>query len=333
MGYESRAAMTENSTAFYRRRFVAHAGATFAATVLTGLGGCVPITTAGRLPDLIWGRQGLSEGRLMKPRAMTIDEKDHIYVVDLTGRIQVFDADGVYLRGWRTPVIKQGKPLGLAIGIDGNVIVADTHYFRVLFYSRDGVLDESRTIGGVNGDEPGQFQFVTDVVQAANGHFYIGHYGQSDMIQEFDPVGHFVRRWGTQGSEPGQFSRPQTLVLDKAGLLWITDACNHRIQVFSLAGPVPKLERIWGTAGSAPGQLQYPYGLDFDADGSLLIAEFGNHRVQRFSPEGKSLELWGGAGKEPGQFTNPWALIVDSKRRLHVLDSLNHRVQRFPMPS
>ncbi len=333
MGYESRAAMTENSTAFSRRRFLAHASSTLAATVLAGFGGCVPITTAGRLPDLIWGRRGLSEGRLMKPRAMTIDEKDHIYVVDLTGRIQVFDADGVYLRSWRTPVIVQGKPLGLAIGIDGNVIVADTHYFRVLFYSRDGVLDESRTIGGVNGDEPGQFQFVTDVVQAANGHFYIGHYGQSDMIQEFDPAGHFVRRWGTQGSEPGQFSRPQTLVLDKAGLLWITDSCNHRIQVFSLDGSEPKLERIWGTAGSAPGQLQYPYGLDFDADGSLLIAEFGNHRVQRFSPEGKSLELWGGAGKEPGQFTNPWALIVDSKRRLHVLDSMNHRVQRFPMPS
>ncbi len=324
--------MTRHLTQSNRRKFLAQTSATLAATALAGFNGCVPNNTEHRLPDLIWGRQGLSDGRLMKPRAMTIDEKDHIYVVDLTGRIQVFDSAGVYLRGWRTPMIEQGKPLGLAIGIDGNVIVADTHYFRVLFYSRNGELDESRTIGGVNGDEPGQFQFVTDVVQAPNGHFYVGHYGQSDMIQEFDPTGQFVRRWGTQGSEPGQFSRPQTLVLDKNGLLWVTDSCNHRIQVFSLDGE-PKLERIWGTAGSAPGQLQYPYGMHIDADGTLLIAEFGNHRVQRFSPQGKSLELWGGAGKELGEFTNPWALIVDSKHRLHVLDSMNHRVQRFQLPS
>lgn len=310
-----------------RRNFLA--GATLAATGLAGISGCVPSVAAGRTPDLLWGRRGLSEGRLMKPRAVTIDEKDQLYVVDMTGRIQVFDSEGVYLRGWRTPAIEQGKPLGLTIGMDGSVIVADTHYFRVLFYSRDGVLDETRTIGGVNGDEPGQFQFVTDVIQAPNGHFYIGHYGQSDMIQEFDPTGQFVRRWGTQGSEPGQFSRPQTLLLDKSGLLWVADACNHRIQVFSLEGKEPKLERIWGSPGAEPGQLQYPYGMDFDIDGTLLIVEFGNHRVQRFTPEGKSLEMWGSAGKVPGQFTNPWALIIDSKRQLHVLDSMNHRVQRF----
>ncbi len=314
---------------YSRRHWLITTGATLG---LSAIAGCVPQTGGTRLPDLVWGRRGVaSDGLLFKPRAMTIDEKDQVYIVDLTGRVQVFDADGKFLRSWRTPKIEQGKPLGMAIGIDGQVIVSDTHYFRVLFYSRDGVIDESRTIGGVNGDEPGQFQFVTDTIQAANGHFFIGHYGQSDMIQEFDPAGQFVRRWGTQGSEPGQFSRPQTLLFDKAGLLWVADACNHRIQVFSLDGPEPKLERIWGRPGSAPGELQYPYGMDFDSDGTLLIAEFGNHRIQRFSPDGRSLEIWGSAGKEPGQLTNPWALIVDSKRRLHVLDTMNHRVQRFQL--
>ena len=312
-----------------RRDWLATVGA---AVGLSALAGCVPQTGAARLPDLVWGRRGVaSDGLLFKPRAMTINEKDHIYIVDLTGRVQVFDPDGKFLRGWRTPAIEQGKPLGLAMGKDGGVIVSDTHYFRVLFYSRNGELDESRTIGGVNGDEPGQFQFVTDTIQAANGHYFVGHYGQSDRIQEFDPAGKFIRGWGTQGSEPGQFSRPQTLLFDKDGLLWIADACNHRIQVFNVDGPQPKLERIWGSVGAAPGQLQYPYGMDFDFDGTLLIAEFGNHRVQRFSPDGKSLEVWGSAGKSPGQFTNPWALIVDSKRRLHVLDTMNHRVQRFQL--
>ena len=56
----------------------------------------------GRL-DLIWGRHGISDGRFQKPRAMAIDAQDRVYVIDMTARIQVFDADGKFLRGWRTP--------------------------------------------------------------------------------------------------------------------------------------------------------------------------------------------------------------------------------------
>ena len=310
----------------------AGAGVGLAATLMS-VGGCVPSMAAERIPDLVWGRRGVaSDGLLFKPRAMTIDEKDEIYIVDLTGegaslRYPTASTCEVGKLRWLNKESRWGWRLAMTVAC----IVSDTHYFRVLFYSRDGVLDETRTIGGVNGDLPGQFQFVTDTIQAKNGHYFVGHYGQSDMIQEFDEAGKFVRRWGSQGNEPGQFSRPQTLLLDKEGLLWIADACNHRIQVFDVAGPEPKLERIWGAPGMAVGELQYPYGMDFDADGTLLIAEFGAHRVQRFSREGKSLEVWGSAGKLPGQFTNPWALIVDSRRRLHVLDTMNHRVQRFQL--
>ncbi len=319
-----------------RREFLKNAGRGILSSVtlsLLNFSGCVANSHGERQPELIWGRRGLSDGRLMKPRAITIDSADQLYIVDMTGRIQVFDADGNFLRGWRTPEIKNGKPLGMTIGNDGGLVVADTHYFRVLFYSLTGELDESRTIGGESGDEPGQFNFVTDVVQRANGNFCVGQYGQIDLIQEFDPAGKFLRRWGSQGREAGEFSRPQTLVLDQSGILWVADACNHRIQAFQLDAPQPELVKIWGSPGSQPGQLKCPYGMAFDQDGSLLIAEYENHRIQRFTRDGESLEMWGHPGSEPGQLINPWALIVDSKRRLHVLDSLNHRVQRFQLPS
>lgn len=292
--------------------------------------GCVPISTANREPDLVWGRKGISAGHLLKPRAMAIDHSDNLYIVDITGRIQVFDIDGNYQRGWRTPIIAQGKPTGLGFGKDGTLLVADTHYFRVLFYSPDGELDESRTIGGEHGDEPGQFSFVTDVVESPRGHLFVGQYGQTDRIQEFDRQGQFVRMFGSQGSEPGQFSRPQTLLFDRTGLLWVLDACNHRVQTFDVAGPEPKLVNLWGTPGDLPGQLKTPYGLEFDSVGNVLLAEFGNHRVQRFTTGGDFVESWGQVGDAAGLFNSPWALIGDSQRNLHVLDTMNHRVQRFP---
>ncbi len=295
--------------------------------------GCVPQSTVLREPDLVWGRRGFSEGRLLKPRAIAINQQDELFIVDMMGRIQVFDIEGNFLRGWRTPIITQGKPTGLGFAHDGSLLVADTHYFRMLVYSPTGELDESRSIGGEHGDQPGQFHFVTDVAEGPNGHFYIGQYGQIDRIQEFDSEGQFVRCWGSQGREPEQFSRPQALMFDSVGLLWVADACNHRMQVFDLSGNKPQLERMWGQPGNAVGQLNCPYGIDFDSQGNLLLAEFGNHRVQRFSRDGQSLETWGGVGNGPGLFQRPWALITDSHRNVHVLDSENHRVQRFPQAS
>ena len=149
--------------------------------------GCVPQTQVCREPDLIWGRLGISAGRFQKARAIAISPADELYIVDKMGRIQVFDLDGNYRRGWSTPAIAQGKPTGLGWSTDGLLMVADTHYFRVLFYHPDGQLDSQRTLGGQYGDAPGQFHFVTDVVQDQRGHYLVGQYGQIDRIQEFSP--------------------------------------------------------------------------------------------------------------------------------------------------
>ena len=292
--------------------------------------GCAPRSRGvNRKPDLIWGRKGLSDGRLMKPRAMAIDAEDQIFVVDMTGRIQMFDREGIFIRNWRTPAAANGRPTGLGIANDGSVMVADTHYFRVLFYSTTGELQSERTIGGEFGEEPAQFHFVTDVVQDRRGHVFAGQYGLLDQIQEFSASGGFVRRWGKQGSDLESFARPQGLLLDKQDRLWVADACNHRILVFRINGALPELVQSFGNPGNLPGELQYPYGIAFDRDGTVLVAEYGNHRVQRFSPAGEHLELWGEPGNAPGQFSSPWALAVDSRGATHVLDTLNHRVQRF----
>jgi sugar lactone lactonase YvrE len=260
---------------------------------------------------------------------MAIDHQDQLYIVDMTGRIQVFTAGGRYLRGWRTPEIQNGKPSGLTFDHDGNLLVADTHYFRVLFYTPTGQLLEDRTIGGKNGHEPGEFNFVTDAIQDSRGNFYVAEYGEYDRVQKFDQQGKFLFQWGSHGTEPGQFIRPQNLDIDAQDHIWVADACNHRIQVFDATGNEARLINIWGTMGTQPGELSYPYDLVLDGQGHLYIAEFGNSRVQKFTLDGKSLGCWGTSGRGEGELARPWALVRDSQGRIHVLDTYNHRVQRF----
>jgi len=289
----------------------------------------------------VWGRRGWSQGRFQKPRAIAIDQHDHLYIVDTTGRIQVFTAAGQWLRQWKTPKTENGKPTGLAIApgriatgrpdhrdAGARLLVADTHYFRMLVYSTFGELFSAAQIGGVSGHRPGEFAFVTDAVCDQYGCYYIGEYGASDRIQKFDPDGKFLTQFGGNGDAPGQFVRPQSLVI-RDEILWVCDACNHRLQRFDLSTETPALMDIWGEPGEGLGQFYYPYDLAIASDGSVVVVELKNNRLQRFDPDGRPIATWGGPGSAPGRLNGPWGVVIDSHDRLHVLDSNNHRVQRL----
>jgi DNA-binding beta-propeller fold protein YncE len=286
--------------------------------VLAGCGG------SENGPELVWGRSGLSDGEFNKPRAVAIDAQDRLYIVDMTARIQVFDRDGHFQRWWTTPSCANGRPSGLSIDRDGNLLVSDSHYHILRIYTPEGRC--LRTIGGEPGSGPGQFGYISDAVQDGDGYFYVAEFGLNERISKLDSEGRFVRSWGSAGTEPGQFGRVRALAIGPDGNLYAADSCNHRVQVFTRDG---ELVRCWGQAGEAPGQLSYPYDLAFGAHGELYVIEYGNHRVQKFTQEGESLGCWGGPGRGPGQFCSPWALGVDSRGRVHVIDSLNHRVQRI----
>ena len=278
---------------------------------------------------IVWGQRGLSDGQFLTPRAITIDADDQLYIVDKTGRIQIFDRDGKFIRGWRTPEIKLGKPCGLGLDENKKLLVGDTHYHRVLFYSADGNLDETCTIGGTNGKGPGQFGFVTDVAQDSSGNFYVGDYGEYDRIQKFSREGEFLLDWGGHGDEPGKFLRPQGILIDSNDFVWVADACNHRIQVFDTSDDTVRVVNIWGDNGDQPGQMRYPYGIAFAPDNHILVCEWGNHRIQKFERDGKFVASWGSVGKGLRQLNQPWGIVLDSRQFVHVLDTENNRVQRF----
>jgi DNA-binding beta-propeller fold protein YncE len=286
--------------------------------------------------EAVWGRRGSMPGRFNKPRAIAIDKEDLLYVVDMTPRISVFTGDGKYVRGWQTPTSVQGRPSGLAFDNAGNLLVSDTHYHRVLVYTPQGQLLEEQTIGGTCGTGNGEFQFVTDAAQDSQGNYFVTQYGEFDRIQKFSPDRQYLLSWGEHGQALGQFLRPQKIVIDNSDLVWVSDACNHRVQVFDAQGSEAKLVKTWGREGHAPGELKYPYdillddaALAGDASGRVYLCEFGNHRVQKFTLDGELVGSFGKSGRGEGELDQPWGITRDSRGRMFVLDSYNHRIQRF----
>ncbi|WP_169976402.1 NHL repeat-containing protein [Tautonia rosea] len=303
-----------------RRRFL---GGLVASAATSWVSGC----DLGResYPELVWGIHGTKPGWLQKPRVAAFDADDLLYIADLTDRIQVFDRDGTFLRHWRTPDLNIDGPSGLTVDRLGRVLVADTHFYRILVYDRYGSL--LFQIGdGIQGSTPGRFDYPTDVVIDRDGCFYISEYGENDRIQVFSPEGEWLRQWGGHGHRPGQFVRPAALDIDEEDRLYVADACNHRIQIFDTQG---ELIDLWGSRGSEPGQINYAYDVAIGPDGHLSVCEYANCRVQKFTRDGRSLGTWGRPGRGPGELNNPWALAVDSQGAVSVIDSNNHRVQRF----
>lgn len=296
---------------------------------LTGMlaPGCVPAGRSGRV-ELMWGAYGRRRpGDFNTPRAMAISPDDEVFICDKEARVQVFTAEGKYLREWQTPEQYHGRPTGMSFDRKGRLAIADTHYYRVLFYDPGGKLLE--TLGGTHGSAPGEFNWVTDVAEDANGNLIVCEYGDADRIQVFSPKHEPAFEWGHTGRELGEFSRPQSVVIGNDGRIFVADACNHRIQIFRLEDGKSVETGCWGELGTEPGQIRYPYGLCFNLEGELLVAEWGNNRVQMFTTEGKSLGVWGGLGREKGQLSQPWSVAVNSKGQTYVLDSYNHRVQRI----
>lgn len=98
-----------------------------------------------------WGRLGQTKafeiggrGLMYGPRGIAVGSDGAIYVVD-TGnkRVQVFDADGSYLREFGGAGVEAGEmdePVGIAVSGVGHVYVADTWNRRVQVFAKEGIF-------------------------------------------------------------------------------------------------------------------------------------------------------------------------------------------------
>jgi ABC-type multidrug transport system ATPase subunit len=256
--------------------------------------------------------------RIPTPRAVHVGLQQEIFVLDNAGRVLVYDAEGKLQRQWWMPDYSVGKPEKICQFRDGRLAVADTHYHRVVFFDSDGNVLALR---GSLGREPGQFIYPVAVVEDDDENYYVCEYGSNDRVQKFDKEGNFLLQFGGFGTERGEFQRPSGIVW-LAGKVYVVDAFNSRIQVFSDQGEF--LEVLADGIESAA--LNNPYDIAADAKGDLFVVEYGGGRVSKFDTSGKLLGRCGSVGPGEGQFSTPWGLAVDRQSRVYIADTGNRRL-------
>jgi ABC-type multidrug transport system ATPase subunit/DNA-binding beta-propeller fold protein YncE len=262
-----------------------------------------------------------------------VDDAQELYVLDRGGRVVVFDPEGQVLRQWNMPKSRMGTAEGICVTQDGRVAVADTHYFRLLFFDREGRL--LRSIGKLDasgeptyGSGEGEFMYPVGVAQDADGFLYVCEYGDADpgdnagagRVQKFTAEGEHVLTFGESGLGPGQFQRPAGVTCSE-GQVYVADGANNRVSVFTTDG-----EFLRDLAGGADWQFAYPYDVAFGPKGRLFVAEWDGGRVTCVTRQGKLIGRFGSVGRGIGQFHMPWGIDVDRKGRVYVADTGNSRI-------
>ena len=252
------------------------------------------------------------------PRSVRYGENDEVFVLDNAGRVLVYSTAGKLVRQWEMPAFDVGKPEGICILKDGRIAVTDTHYHRVVFF------DVSGTVVGMHGEhgrEAGQFIYPVAITQDDQENYYVCEYGDNDRVQKFSADGNYLLEFGSFGTKPEQFQRPSGIVWHD-GKIWVADAINNRIQLFSDTGD---FKGVLADEGTHP-SLYYPYDMVHGQNDDLFVVEYGTGRITNLSKSGKVLGTWGSVGSAKGKLTTPWGLALREDGTILVADTGNRRL-------
>ncbi len=279
-----------------------------------------------------WGSFGSANGEFQFAWAVGVDAVGNVYVADNgNDRIQKFTAGGGYLTQWGTAGTGDGQfdaPISLSIDTEANVYVMDSGNHRVQKFSGAGVLESRWPMSyafELNGSSGINTFLSPGGIGAASGP-YVWVAQANSIVRSRSFTGTTFEVYGSGGIGDGQFNLPSGIATDAAGLVYVADTNNNRIQKLSATGVfITK----WGSPGTGNGQFNLPAAIAVDPSGNVFVVDQVNRRIQKFTSTGVYLLQWGSLGSGIGQFNFPTGIAIDQNGIVYVAEGGNSRVQKF----
>ena len=263
------------------------------------------------------------DGQFIQPTGVAVNSKGHVFVFNKGNRKLVeFGANGDYIRSFGEGLFVD--PHGLRVDQHDNIWTTDLETHTVLKFDPEGHVE--MVLGQRN--TPGLFDDVrdmplffkpADIGFSSNGDVFIADgYGNHRIVQ-VDRHGTFIRTWGEQGPEQGNFDNPHNIVVDR-NRVYVADRYNKRVQVFDREGAFVE---EWTHVGK-------PWGLAKSPERNLYLVDGDAEVIYKLTMDGQILGKYdAGAGSMPGNLRAAHGIASGPQEELYVTEVLNWRVQKF----
>lgn len=269
---------------------------------------------------------GLGEEKpvvLQRPQSGVVDEQGRILVTDVSrAAVFVFDQQQGKLLLWEKASGLQNfvSPVGIALGDNGEVYVADSELGYVARLDRDG-----NSLGRIGKNI---LQRPTGVAfDPVRRWLYVADTRASD-IKVFNRDGELLEVFGGRGGVTTAGLNLPTFLALRGQELYVTDTMNARVQVLSAESGV-LLHRV-GERGMSVGNMVRPKGVAVDSEGNIYVVESYHDHLLVYNSKGEFLmPIGGGAGQNVGQYFLPSGVWIDARDRVFMADTFNGRIVVF----
>ena len=270
----------------------------------------------------LFGLSGGTGQGAYQPTAVVADSRGRVYASDSEfNKIVLYDFANKRIVDYLNIGLKQ--PFGLALDSKENLYVVERQGREVSVFNPEGYPLFS--FGQKELGEP-----IRIAIDEERGRIYVSD-RKDHQVKVFTLAGEFIQALGgekgVRSEKDGEFNGPNDMVVDQAGILYVCDQFNARIQVFDASGT---FLRKFGIRGDQLSNFEAPMGIALDRSGTIWIADIRKGALLTYSNTTDPQYLFAIYGPSdnlgPYNLRSPLDIFIDKNNRIYVPDGLAHRI-------